>query len=283
MRFPWGGFFSLRPDLDATLELSLEELEGESAFFRETRLLTWAPWRPHFEIRIGQQFLPVGLLNERDNWFSSNPPYMDRLFAGSKGVDLGVAADFDPLGGRHLYLQASMFAGRLIRSEDAMAGGPELAPRVLSVKSHSEYHDLFLTYFTHDLAFYDPVRAYGLGFELRSADWSGWRGRVLSEAWRIRQSQALGPDELSHGYLVYSELVWRGLTLGARWSELQAKLLKSQSLPPSRSRLYLAEVELTRGLSLRVERVCEIQSEIQRDEWVGRVLFHWPNRVGSGL
>lgn len=267
------------PRVDALVELSLESWRGKQELFAKQALIDWRPWVGYTRVRLGQQFLPVGLINPRDNWFSSNPPFMQKLFTESKGIDLGAVLDVYPLAADHLaYLEGGVFAGRFARAEDEREDAPQRAPRVLSLKSHSGAHDAFLTYFEHDLAFADPVKAWGGGFELRSNERRPVKGALLAEFWRIDQLQTLGPNQRDDALLLYGEVEWWRLKLGWRWSQERGRLISAvghDALPVETSRLYALDFKITPEFSLRAERVSETQDEILRDEWVGRALLDW--------
>lgn len=270
-----GGSYRFDREASVVLELSAEELNQQSTFFAKQALIDWTFWPQYMRLRLGQQFLPVGLINERDNWFSSNPPFMQKIFAASKGIDLGAILDVYPLGNSWVYLEGGTFSGRFVREEDARTASPEQAPRLVSLKSHSEFHDAFATYFEHDLAFFDPLRAWGTGFELRAPEWYGLKPSLLTEYWSFRQVQRVGPDELNRALLIYGQLEWWRLKAGYRWSESTGRLqsaVGSEALPLEHSRLLSLDVRLLQGFKLRGERVLETQSEVLRDEWVARAL-----------
>lgn len=279
-----GGRYRFDNDLSVEAEFSVEPINGQSTFFAKRALIDWSPFHDVIRLRLGQQFLPVGLINERDNWFSSNPAYMQKLFAQSKGIDLGAVADVYPWAGHSLiYAEAGTFAGRFVREEDQRAPSPEIAPRVLSLKSHSAFHDAFATYYEHHLAFSDPLKAWGAGFEARlPGSLPGFslpvQGRLLSEYWRIDQLQAMGPLERDQAFLIYGELDWWRLSVGYRWNQTSAETrsaLGREALPLSISRLWMLEYHIRPEFSLRAERVSEVQSEVLRDDWVARALIHW--------
>lgn len=267
-------------EFESELELSVEQLSPDepSVFFVKQALVRWNS-RPAFgSIVAGQQFVPLGLVSPRDNWFSSNPPWMRALLGGSKGSDLGVTVRLQPLANEWLAAEGGVYSGQMVRGQDQRVGSPEKAPRLLSLRSHSEYHDAFASYWEHDLAFYDPIRAYGAGAELRSPEWRSMKLSVLGEFWNFEQIQRDGPDQRTSAYLLHAQLdVWR-FAGGVRFSEARSHLVSvggRDPLPVETSRLAFAQVRLAPVLVLRAERVVEDQSVVLRDEWAGRLLFDW--------
>jgi hypothetical protein len=273
-----GGEYRFDRAVGAVIELSFEQLNGESTFFAKRAFVDWTPWAGAVETRLGQQFIPVGLINERDNLFSSNPPFLQRIFAASKGIDLGVVVDIYPLNNRWLFAEGAVFSGRPVREADQRSEAPEKAPRALNLKSHSEFHDAFATYYEHDLAFFDPIKSWGAGFEFRSPEWHRFRASLLSELWRFDQLQKIGPREESRAFLLFGRLQWWRMFTGYRWSESRGQIVSAlgrDRLPLESSRLFLFGAQLASMFSIQAERVMETQSQVLRDEWVGRAILNW--------
>ncbi|MBX3020232.1 MAG: hypothetical protein KF799_01035 [Bdellovibrionales bacterium] len=274
-----GGGYRFDSHFSAELELSVEQLHDESTFFVKQAYVKGEAWEERLQVLAGQQFLPIGLTLPREHWFTANPPFMDKLVGGAKPIDLGVVARVQPLGNAWLMIEGGVFSGQMVREQDARLGEPEKAPRVASLKSHSEHHDVFLTYFEHDLAFYDPLRAYGFGGEFRTPQWFGLlKGSVTGEFWQIEQIQRSGPDERTNGYLLVGQVDFWRLAAGYRFSEASARLVtatNSTSLPRENSRLAFVQMQLAPMLLLRAERLIDEQSVVLRDEWAGRLLLHW--------
>lgn len=277
-----GGRYEFDTEVATELELTFEKIGNESQVFPKTAFIQWRPWRQYLDFKLGQQFLPVGLINPRDNWFSSNPPFYQKLLTEGKAVDLGFATQVHPFAKDWLYFEGSVFSGRMVREEDQRNEAPESAPRIFSLKSDSDYHQAFLSYLEHDLAFYDPVKAWGAGFELQSKSWRSVKASLLTEYWQFQQIQRLGPDERTEALVLFGQLKWWRLTGGYRWSESLSRIANSEgstALPIETSRLAFLDVQLAPVLSLRAERVVETQSQVLRDEWVARALLSWSNEL----
>lgn len=273
-----GGRYEVDRRVGLNLEISVEQLEGETKFFAKQAFVDWEPWADRLRILMGQQFVPVGLIGPRDNWFSSNPPFMQRIFAASRGIDLGAVVDVLPLPSEVLYLQGGSFAGRPVRAGDQRKQAPEKAPRVLSLKSRSEFHEAFATFYEHDLAFFDPVKAWGAGAQWDSPGWRDFQLSLLAEYWRFDQIQRVGPTQRNLAWIGYAQLKWWRLKTGYRFSESQGEMMSALArdrLPLEASELWLVAVNMTKEFSLQAERVIETQNEVLRDEWVARALVDW--------
>ena len=195
-----GAGYRFTEQVATEVELAVERLNDQSTFFVKQAFIDYKPYEDHLRLRVGQQPLPVGLVNERDSWFSSNPPFMAKLLTtDDQAIDLGATAQLTPGNQRWLYLEGGTYSGRLVREADARSASPDKAPTVASLKSDGEYHRLFASYFEHDLAFYDPVRAYGAGFELDGPETWSVRPSLLGEYWQMRELQKLGPDQHARG------------------------------------------------------------------------------------
>lgn len=265
-----GGGWKFDSQTRAFAEFSVESIENESQFFVRQAFLDWNIWKDRVQFRIGQQFLPVGLLNERDNWFSSRPAFVDRLLGSSKGIDMGAVASLRPLG-EIFYLEGGAFSGRTIRAEDGQNAGPEKEPSFISIKSESKWHSAFLTKFDHDLAFQDAVAALGVGAEVRAPAENFWGGSFLIEAWNFTERQVLGPEQQNRSWWLNGEVRAGPLALGQRYSESRAEVASTR-LALEKSSLYFADYQLVKGVHLRAERVIETQDDVLRDDLVGRIL-----------
>lgn len=273
-----GGSYRFDKTLKVKAELSVEQINDESTFYVKQAFVEWNTLKHHVEVIAGQQFLPVGLYQPRENWFSYNPPFMDKLVGFAKPIDLGIVARIHAFEKPWLFAEGGVFSGQLVREQDARLGEPERAPRILSLKSHSEYHDVFLSYWEHDLAFYDPLRAYGAGGEIKTPEWKSLKGSFLAEFWQMEQIQANGPDERTNAYMLVGQVDFWKLSAGYRFSEAFGRLVTAtgaNGLPREVSRLAFLEVELAPMLKLRGERVIDEQSVVLRDEWAGRLLLDW--------
>ena len=264
-------------NLDVRVEASFEE----DRFFIREATLTWtaATW---FDLKVGQMFLPVGLVHPRDNWFSSLPPYTRRLLTEEKAIDMGAVARIRPFSKPFLYLEAGEFAGQLVREQDELRADPEGRPRVISLKSDTSYAQVFVSRFEHDLAFFDKVEAWGAGFELTSPDSSsgGWTfplsGRLLIEGWQFKETQEIGPFQQNRAWLINPEIRFRRFALGQRYSESRGDVVSSTTTVPLAleiSNVYYADLEAFKGIHVRAERVRETtDGNALRDEWVGRLI-----------
>ncbi len=273
-----GGHYRIEKTIGVRGEMAVESDGREQRFFVKEALILYSPWENYVEARIGQQFLPVGLVNERDDWFSSNPGFMEKIFTAEKSIDLGVVTVFRPYNQEWIFLEGGVFSGRVLREEDERSGSPEKTPRVLSLKSKSEFHDAFLTYFEHDYAYFDPVRAFGGGFELRSPRHWPVRGEFMIEHWRFQEIQSAGPDVDNQAWLLHGRVEWWRLGLGHRFSQNNSHLRTVNSrfaLPTEVSRLSYVDFKIAEPFLIRGEAIKEVQDEVVRDELVARALLSW--------
>lgn len=253
--------------------LSMEHFESDSRYYVDEAYLSWTiPWS---QIRIGQQYLDVGLFNVHDDLFSSMPAYTRLLFGAENDVDLGLQVSLFPWNQKWLYLEAGRFAGELVRAEDERRGHAKTPPTYVSLKSESSWYQAFLTYFAHELPYADPVHATGAGFEISGTVYKDVSAAVISEVWDFTQIQKDGPDQRNLAGTVYLSARWRHLGAGWRWSESKSKLMSTNGadrLPTADGRLFHLDFIWNSSARLRLERVQEIQDEVLRDEWVGRLL-----------
>lgn len=275
-----GGNFAPDRNLELTGKVSMRQVNNESTVFVEEAFVRWSPWPEYAELKLGQQFVPVGFLNQegRDLWFSSNPQFLYNMFMGQNFIDLGAVATAYPFGTRDLALELGQFSGRVVRLEDERSGSPKKPPTVFSLKSERSFYKAFATYFEHNLAFYDPVRAWGAGIELRSP-YTNWQVQplILFERWRIEQLQSLGPKQRSEAWLLIAQASWWRLTGGVRLSQDESTLRFAGSqtaLPLETSTVSFFEVTPHKFFRLRYEQVFDQQSEINRDETVLRAIVN---------
>ena len=273
------GQYQIDKTLGARVNLSIEKLDEISKLYIKEAYFNWRPYKNWLELRGGQQFMSVGLFNRMDNFFSSQPEYVEMLFTSTKGIDVGVEARVYPWQQEWIYVEGGQYAGQVLREQDQRHGTPTKAPQFLSLKSKNEFYEVFATYFEHHLAFFNPIRAFGAGFELRGSTRWSVRPRLIGETWAFSEMQrSLGPTQQNRAYSLYGGLEWWKMAAGVRFSGNSVRMVSKDTtdvLAPQRGVLYHVDISPVKALRFRVERVMEAQQLLARDEWVYRAILNW--------
>lgn len=243
------------------------------------------------EGRVGQLMMPVGWLNERQDLFFSKPSYYKHLYPGSKPLDLGVSFEWRPFGDPYPYLTAGCYSGQgagLRHDEREMEA--KRRPCEISVREKSDGVELFLTHFGHDLALHDALEADGFGFEFQSSEYfQAYKLRfgLLTEAWRMTQRQASGPDNEINAWMVFPYLkIIDKVKIGYRWArtDQEVRISNDHRLRSARNeKLIQVEAAFTKSLKLVYESEQAFSSIPEADRWALRLLFDlvWPSQSGS--
>jgi len=272
------GHYQIEKNLSARVNLSVEKLDEVSKLYIKEAYFTWQPFKGWVDLRGGQQFMSVGLFNRMDNFFSSQPEYVEMLFTSTKGVDMGLETRIYPWEQKWIYLEAGQFSGQVLREQDQRHGTPNLPPRFVSLKSKNEFYEVFATYFQHHLAFFNPIRAVGAGFEVRGPEQWRVRPRLIAEMWGFSETQLAGPTQQNRAYSVYGGLEWWKLNAGLRLSGNSVRMISRNSvdaLTPQTGVLYHFDFMPLKALRFRVEHVSESQQFLAREEWVYRAILNW--------
>ncbi len=273
------GQYDFFNDLQFEFDFSTEKVDFQHQFKVNEAFLKWTPWVKNLRFRLGQQYLPVGLFNQRSNWFSTNPGFFRNIFATTNETsDLGLIVEILPLGSPYFFLELGTFLGRTNRSEDGRIGNSVRPPRLLSLKSKSKYHQSFLTHYQHHLAFRDETTAIGAGSEFFLNNALDINPHLLIEVWRTEQEQTFGPKQQSEAFVTYVGLEWWKFAWGYRWSVARSTVTGNETsiqLPDETNHLFMLEFKPVAQMAIRLERVYEVQSEILKNDWVGRALLNW--------
>ncbi|MDE0118401.1 MAG: hypothetical protein OXM55_00135 [Bdellovibrionales bacterium] len=151
-------------------EIGLEELSLSYAF-EMIPLSVKAGWFP----------IPLGYKGRNNNVFSQNLSFY-KILAWSQ-EDIGAIADLY-LWKKFLSLRVSYFGGWFYREQDGSYRAPDSAPVIISVRSKGFFWDAFASWFEKDLAFFDPLQAYGGGIHLHTS-YKKLRVSLQSEFWGI--------------------------------------------------------------------------------------------------
>lgn len=273
--------YQIQEELSLFIEASAEQFTDDSSaeFFVSQAYLTLDFRENHFSSQVGQLFYPVGWLNELDNYFLNQPHYYSILFPGKKGIDIGVIFRFHPFKNDSFFLEGSCFEGRVFRASDQRSGKAEQRPCAVSLRVQKEELNLYYTHFEHDLAFYDKIKADGVGLQWTSPLQKDlFAFGLWGEYWRITSSQSDGPTNLTEAGFIYPFVdIWR-FRAGYRWapvtntisytstgsvrSEIQDQILRLEYriLPPLRLIYEDQQARQKGGIALN-------------DEWALRILL----------
>lgn len=271
------------------MEASLEQAGGESRFLLGQVFIELSREEGGLSGKVGQLMMPVGWLNERQDLFFSKPIYYQYLYPGSKPLDLGVTLEWKPLGVLYPYLASSCYSGQAVARVYEWEIEPKRRPCEISIRQRIQGVELFLTRFTHDLALHDALEANGLGFEVQSPEYlQSYKLRMglLSEAWRMTQSQDRGPENTINAWMVFPYLKLDKVKIGYRLArtEQELNLSKDHRLRSTRSEnLVQIEAIFTKSLKLIYESEQAFSSIPEADRWALRLLFDldWPSLSGS--
>lgn len=183
------GTLAIDPTLRLNFDVAAERMNDQSVFFPRVVTAQWMPWR-WTSAEVGQFFIPVGFYVERDQWFSALPHYYRQILYWERGSDIGARFSVSPWPSGVLSAEASTFSGRTTRPGDQRPGPPEKAPQLISLRSHSSYHEVFVQHFAHQVAFGRQMNATGVGFGV-FYEFKEWRLRpeLWTEGFEIRQKQ----------------------------------------------------------------------------------------------
>lgn len=272
--------YKLDEDLKIRVSGASSQFNGENNFYLKEAFLTYQPYPRWFSINLGQKLMSIGLLNELEHTFSSNPSYYRKLRTAKKGIDLGLETELYPFSTPWIFVKGSIYSGQLVRPGDNRMDPAEERPREISLRSRSIYHEAFISRFDQHLAFLDPITAYGAGVQASTRDLlpMNLQMRILAEIWDLNERQTLGPDEDTLGYFVFPSISWKGLSLGYRYSEARSVVGSPPGrieLPKVSGRLVRAELKVTPHFALMGEQVFESSDEDLRNEFVFRAVVDW--------
>lgn len=274
--------YQVQKELSLFIEASAEQFTDDSSaeFFVSQAYLT-LDFREnyYFSSQVGQLFYPVGWLNELDNYFLNQPYYYSTLFPGKKGIDIGVIARLHPFKDDSFFLEGSCFEGRIFRASDQRSGRAEKRPCSISLRYQKDQLNLYYTHFEHDLAFYDKVKADGVGLQWTSPlQREFFAFGVWGEYWRITSSQSDGPTNLTEGGFFYPFMdLWR-FRAAYRWAPVTNTVSYTSSgavQSDIEDRLFRLEYRILEPLRL----IYEDQQAKQKngialnDEWALRILL----------
>ena len=273
---------NLRPEesLDFKISVGAEQFDNESQFYLREAYVDYKPLPRWFTIRAGQMLMNVGLLNQQEQLLSFTPAIYERLWTFKKGTDVGTELEIYPFPNQYLVLQAGFYSGRLVRPGDARMSVPDLAPRQISLRSRSSYHEAFLTHYEQELAYLDPVVARGVGAQVNSGELLPWgmQAGLLWETWQLTERQIRAPDQTTWGHLLFPTLSWDRWLIGYVYSESHGRVGSGHGplgtiTPANRMDILRAQVTLANYLRLQVDSVLQSGPEPLRDAVVGRLIF----------
>lgn len=270
----------IQKELSYFIEGSAEQLNGESEFFLEQVYLNILPDNPWISFKAGQFFYPVGWLGDQDNWFISKPAYYDILFKGNKPLDTGALVELKPLSSNVVYATLSCYAGQVFRAEDGRQGSPEQRPCEASLRTESKYFQGFATYFEHDLAFYDPIKAQGIGFQTEFSPFSRWdflKLGAMGEVWKITEEHT-NAETNTDAWLVYPFISLDRFRFGWRGSETLRNFTLSNGINTHtlvKEDLFRAEAQILESLNLIYEDEFSRSNLTLEDRWALRLRADW--------
>jgi hypothetical protein len=271
------------------MEASLEQAGGESHFLLGQVFIELFQEEGSLKGRVGQLMMSVGWLNEKQDLFFSKPSFYRHLYPGSKPLDLGVSLEWKTFSDLYPYLAAGCYSGQAAGLGDEWEMEAKRRPCEISIRERSHGLELFLTHFSHDLALHDALEADGFGFEIQSPEYlQSYKLKLglLSEAWRMTQRQAGGPENEINAWMAFPYLKLDKVKIGYRWArtDQEVKFSNDHRLRSTRNeRLVQVEATFTNSLKLIYESEQAYSSIPEADRWALRLLFDlaWPSQSGS--
>lgn len=270
------GFYQPDPKLRLKFDLAAERMEERNVFLPRVASAELRPW-VYTDVELGQFFVPVGFYVARDQWFANLPHYYARLLYWQRGTDAGAQVRLKPTGNDWVALEGALLSGRSNRPGDERPGPPVRTPQIITLRSRSDYHEVFLQNIEHHVAFNRRVQALGGGVSARYH----WPELHLTpeawlEAYQVRQSQGEGPREDTWAWSYVAQLRFHFVNVGIR-EAVSRTVVRSealnQGLVPVQERTLFGDVYLHRAFRLRVERRQIGDRVALVDDWIGRAIL----------
>ncbi len=271
----------IQKELGYFIEGAVEQFNGESEFLLKEAYLNILPEHRYSRFKVGQFYYPVGWLSQDDHWFISKPSYYGILFKGAKPLDTGASVELHPFEKPWVYATGSCFAGKVFRAEDGRDGEALDRPCEASLRSQTDWFDAYYSYFQHHLAFFDPVKAHGIGImsELTPvARWNRFQVGVVAEGFIIEENHQSGGTTNTEAWMAYVYAQVYRLRAGLRTSETlrDIELANGQTADNVvKEDLYRVEAHLLSNLNLIYEDELVKSDLTYEDRWALRLLADW--------
>ena len=174
-------------------------------------------------------------------------------------------------------MRLSYFGGWLYREQSNSYRGPKSAPFIISVKSKGFFWDAFASWFEKDLAFFDPLKAYGGGIHLHTS-YKKLRVSLKSEFWRIKEK-----TQNTFTYYIFPSMAIHKLKVGMVFGNINrySSYFKSgQAQSSLYERMFQVSYQIHPNITLIGERFIssQIKGHLTNDLWAVRVKthFNWP-------
>ena len=165
------------------LNMEMESYENEWQAGMDEFSLSYFFEALPFGIKTGWLPLSLGYISKNRNVFLRPLALYQQL--AYQDEDMGVILDLQ-IWQDFIKLEASGFGGWLYRESDNSFKAPKFPPWVLSLKSKGPFWEGFFSYFEKDLAFFNPLTAYGAGLSLNKS-YKKLSVDIQSEFWRIQE------------------------------------------------------------------------------------------------
>lgn len=266
-----------------TLTGASEPIRQQQEFWVKEAFLTYAPFE-FVEFNLGQMPYPVGFFEDHEFRFSRSALIYQDIYDNERDIDVGATVQVSWPEWENLYVRVGTFAGQSFRSADGRRQDAEENPKTLSLGFQNDLSLLELTYLTRDMAFQDPVEAYGLSFRIgrtQQVDQFGWWSGLEGELWLVDQVPGRERALRSLGGYLYPVVGWRNWYAGVRYSRRDRQFFENQvktTLPQTEEWLWQAGTRLGPYFRMQVERVEQGASsrQLSQDlvkEWVGRLII----------
>ena len=227
-----------------------------------------------FHVKAGWLPLPIGYRDENNHLFSQDLSCYNILAWSQE--DMGAIADLY-IWKKFLSLSASYFGGWLYREQDDSYRAPESAPFIISMKSQGFFWDAFASWFEKNLAFFDPLKAYGGGFHLHTS-YKKLTVSLQSEFWEIKEKA-----QTTFTYYVFPNITIDKLKVGMVFGNINRfspNFKTTQAKSSLYERVFQVSYQIHPNVTLIGERFIssQIKGYLTNDLWSARVKVHfdWP-------
>ena len=215
--YPWLTYAELgvryinNGNLNFFLNFEIESRNNEWLISLDELNLSYTFNKIPFSIKGGWMTLPLGYMDENTNVFSRRLSIYDTLVREEE--DVGLTFDLRTYKS-FLTLRMGVFGGWRYRESEDLFKAPEAIPIIVSLNSEGKFWSSFASWFKSDLAFWQPVRAYGAGFGLNGS-YKNLSAFLQSEFWWVTQK-----GQTSVAYYVFPRIAVDKLQIGMVWGNI---------------------------------------------------------------
>ena len=263
--------YSKNKNLSFFVNLEAESYENEWKVSLDELYFSYIFETVPLSVKAGWFILPLGYIGQNSNLFSHDLSLYGVLTQNQE--DMGFVTDVY-IWKEFLSLQGSIFGGWSYRESDDSYKAPDSIPLIVSLKSHGFFWDAFVSYFQKDLAFFDPLQAWGAGVELK-ADYKEINISVQSEFWQV-----LEKGQTAFAYYVFPKLSVRKFQAGMVFGDIN-RFSPDSKTAQVKSSVYEGVFQLTYQVHPNVIFIGERFISKQRrgllvnDAWAVRIKLHF--------